>query len=146
MGEKIRGANRRTDFLVYMSIFSLYTLCAGPGLPARPCRASPACRWGGPGTARRSGRAGMDPTQVEPCRAWAEPKCRAVGRSFGPRVLCPSILVREYSILFIFIFHPSSRLLSSLFRSSQVEQREERSGAPVLRWLGGCDAGGQTCS
>jgi hypothetical protein len=45
-----------------MSIFSPYTLCTGPSQPAhragpaRPCRASPACWWGGPGTGKKACR------------------------------------------------------------------------------------------
>nr|BAC83766.1 hypothetical protein [Oryza sativa Japonica Group] len=42
---------------------------------ARSCRAGPTCRWGGPGTARRSGRAGTVP-MVGPCHAWIGPKYR----------------------------------------------------------------------
>jgi hypothetical protein len=37
-------------------------------------------------------------------------------------------------------FFPSLSTISSFLLSSHVEQKEERSGVPVLQWLGGGDA------
>lgn len=76
-----------------ISLLCIPELCTWPGHAGPSCRASPACWWGSPGTARRSGRAStsMSTTPVRPCRAWAGPKYCALVWAVGPRALWPSI-------------------------------------------------------